>query len=310
MNHKKNAKTSNQISFSSISAFESVARNLNFSKAAIELHLTPTAVSNAIKLLENQLGVRLFNRTTRSVSLTEPGERLEKEVLPIVEHLKQLLAIIIESSSKPEGLLKLTMTAPAFLILIEPHLYEFKLKYPTIHLDIVLENELVDIVANSYDAGIRLGRAVNQEMHIKQIGGPQKFVTIASPDFIRENNIPKDLRPLQLCKFVCIQQRRGKDGGMLPWKFRQDNEVITVDVAGGVTLNDMKLVAQAAIESIGIGYVFKDLVINELSMGLLEQVIADNLCIEETFHVYYPSQRFVPGKLRAFIDFFKDRNDE
>lgn len=310
MNHKKNSKVFNQISFSSISAFESVARNLSFSKAALDLHLTPTAVSNTIRLLENQLGVRLFNRTTRSVSLTESGGRFENEVLPTVEKLKQLLGNIVGSSSNPEGLLKLTMTAPAFLILIEPHLYDFKLKYPTIHLDIILENELIDIVANSYDAGIRLGEAINQEMYTKKIGRIQKFVTIASPGFIMKNKISKDLNPLKLNDFVCVQQRRGRDGGFLPWKFRQDGEVITVDVAGGVTLNDMKLVAQAAVDSIGIGYVFKDLVIDELDSGLLEQVTAEELCIEDGFYIYYPSKIFVPGKLRAFIDFFQDRNDK
>jgi DNA-binding transcriptional LysR family regulator len=284
-------------------AFESVARHLNFARAAAEHAVTPTAMSKTVKTLEVQLGIRLFNRTTRSVALTEAGAKLLATLAPALSQIRQSIEAVGESSARPHGALRINTSYVAYAALIEPYVNGFLKRYPDIDLDVVIDNALNDIVSGGFDAGIRLGHAVQRDMIALPIGPLQKLVVVGSPKYLARRGRPKT--PRELLAHDCVRQRIGDRGRFLEWEFVSGTKPVRIDVQGRLIVNEMRCALTAALEGNGLAYVFRQFAAAELASGELLTVLDRHCPPGESFHLYYPNRAQMPGKLRAFIEFVR-----
>jgi DNA-binding transcriptional LysR family regulator len=287
-------------------AFEVVARHLNFARAAQELNVSPAAMSKTIKQLEAQLGTRLFNRTTRSVSFTESGQRLRDELVPALAQIRGSVEQARESASKPSGLLRLNTSYVAYAALIEPHLNVFMTRFPDIRLDVQIDNGLSDIVGEGFDAGIRLGGALQRDVIAVPFGPLQQLVCVGSPKYFKVRGEPKT--PKDLLEHECIRQRLGTDGRMFDWYFNVAGKRVQIEVQGRLQFNEMRPVMTAASEGAGLAYVFRQFAAPYIRQKRLSVVLERYSKPLEAFHLYYPSRAQMPGKLRAFVDFVRAAN--
>jgi DNA-binding transcriptional LysR family regulator len=288
----------------SLLAFELVARHLNFARAAAEMDVTPTAMSKTIKQLEAQLGARLFNRTTRSVALTQAGAELFTSVAPALAQVRSSVEQASASSGRPSGLLRINTSGVAYATLIEPHVRQFLERHPEITLDVQVDNALTDIVAQGFDAGIRLGEALHKDMIAVPLGPMQQMVVVGSPKYFAKRGIPKT--PKDLLEHECIRQKLTRGQG--DWEFTVGGKTVVIDVRGRLLLNDMQAVMLAARSRCGLAYVFRQFAAGEIEAGRLEVVLERYSRPEAGFHLYYPSRLQMPGKLRAFVDFVRAAN--
>lgn len=288
--------------------FEVAARHLNFARAAQEMDVTPTAMSKTIKQLEQQLGTRLFNRTTRSVALTESGAALLASLTPALAQIRQSIDQARSTSSRPSGMLRLNTSYVAYASLIEPHVRAFMDSYPDIQVDVQVDNGLSDIVAAGFDAGIRLGQAVQRDMVAVPLGPLQQLVVVGSPDYLARHGEPRV--PRDLLDHECIRQRLGSDGRMLEWAFTVGGKRVAVDVQGRLRFNEMQPVLASAREGFGLAYVFRQFASEDIRNGRLSVVLERYSKPADAFHIYYPSRVQLPGKLRVFIDFVRAANWE
>ncbi|MHC8361643.1 LysR family transcriptional regulator [Pseudomonas sp. LS2P72] len=286
--------------------FEAAARHLNFARAAVELGVTPTAVSRTIKSVEAQLNVRLFNRTTRSVSLTEAGDSLNVALAPALALIKDALSQALLATDQPSGTVRLNSSYVAYRIFIEPHLTAFMEKFPLINVEISLDNRLSDIVNAGFDIGIRMGKRVQNDMVSVQLGAVQKRIVVAATDYFRERSEPETIEAL--LKHNCIRQRYSVGGRLFEWKFEVRRQMVQVDVQGRFVFDEMRSVLDAAIQGQGIGFVFEDFAKQELASGMLRQILKRHSALDDAFHLYYPHRKHMPGKLRAFVDFMRSAN--
>ena len=286
--------------------FEAAARHLNFARAAAELGVTPTAVSRTIKTVEAQLNARLFNRTTRSVSLTEAGASLHSKLAPALALIKNSLAETLLATDQPSGTVRVNTSYVAYRMLIEPHLEAFLASYPLIHVEISLDNLLGDIVSAGFDMGIRMGKKVQNDMVAMQLGSVQKRILVAAPNYFQHRKEPRSLD--DLLKHDCIRQRYSVGGRWFEWKFDSGGQVIQIDVQGRLLFDEMRSVVDAAARGQGIGFVFEDFAKQELASGQLRQILKQHSAMDDAFHLYYPHRTHMPGKLRAFIDFVLNAN--
>lgn len=289
-------------------AFEVVARHLNFARAAQELDVSPAAMSKTIRQLETQLGTRLFNRTTRSVALTESGQRLHDSLTPALAQIRGSVEQVRESASCPSGLLRLNTSYVAYAALIEPHLNAFMKRYPDIQLDVQIDNGLSDIVGAGFDAGIRLGHAVQRDMIAIPFGPLQQLVCVGSPRYVKAHGEPRT--PKDLLDHECIRQRLGMEGRTLAWTFTVGGKAINIDVRGRLQFSEMRPVMAAAREGCGLAYVFRQFAAADLREKRLTVVLERYSKPVEAFHLYYPNRAQMPGKLRAFVDFIRAVNWE
>ena len=289
-------------------AFDSVARHMNFARAANEHAVTPTAMSKTVKALEAQLGIRLFNRTTRSVALTEAGAQLLATLAPALAQIRQSIEEVGESSARPHGALRINTSYVAYAALIEPHVNGFLKRYPEIGIDVVIDNALTDIVSGGFDAGIRLRHAVQRDMIALPIGPLQRLVVVGSPKYLARHGTPKT--PKDLLAHNCVRQRIGDRGRFLDWEFVAGAKPMRIDVQGRLTVNEMRCALTAARQSNGLAYVFKQFAEAELTSGKLVTVLDRHSPPGESFHLYYPNRAQMPGKLRAFIEFVRALNEE
>ncbi|MGN6480855.1 LysR substrate-binding domain-containing protein [Luteibacter sp.] len=286
--------------------FQSVAQHLNFARAADDLRVTPTAVSKAIKQLEAQMGIRLFNRNTRSTSLTEAGQRLYSNLRPALKQVSYSLESAASDTEHPSGLLRINTSFVAYATLIEPHLADFLASHPDIRFELSLDSTLVDIVESGFDAGIRLGHALQRDMIAAPLGPPQAMVAVASPDYTAANGRPS--HPRDLLAHRCIRQRFSSHTRFFEWTFHVDGKPVVIDVDGPMVVDEMRVATTAAVNGIGIAYVFRRFVDSHIATGALEVVLERYSQPRVSFHVYYPSTRQMPGKLRAFIDYIRAAN--
>ncbi|MEW7848757.1 LysR family transcriptional regulator [Massilia aurea] len=289
-------------------AFEAAARVLNFARAAAELGVTPTAMSRTIKVLEGQLNVRLFNRTTRSVGLTEAGAALNASIAPSLATIRSALAEVSHGADRPSGLLRINLSYVAYRIFIEPHQDAFFEAFPMINLEISLDNQLSDIVSAGFDAGIRLGRKVQNDMVAVQLGEPQRRIVLAAPDYFGERAAPTQIE--DLLAHNCIRQRYSFGGRLFDWKFQVDGQMVQIDVQGRLMFDDMHSVVDAAVRGAGIAFVYADFARHELAAGSLVRILGTHGATDDAFHIYYPHRSQMPGKLRAFVDFIREANGE
>ncbi|MCY0107218.1 LysR family transcriptional regulator [Pseudomonas monsensis] len=286
-----------------LSVFVCTAQQLNFSKAAIELGLTPSALSHSVKALENRLGVRLFNRTTRSVALTEAGERLYARLKPAFRDIDDALEDLNHFRDKPSGNLRITSGRQACELVLLPIASEFLLAYPDIRLEVVESDALLDIVASGFDAGVRFGDRLEADMVSLPIGPPLRSVVVGSPVFFQRHVAPQ--KPEDLHDLPCIRHRF-PSGSMYRWEFEHGGIAQDIEVNGPLTLGDVSLMVGPALQGLGLAYVFENMVSEHLTSGRLIEVLADWCPYYPGLHLYYPSRRHVPAPLKAFIDFVRD----
>ncbi|MCX2545877.1 MULTISPECIES: LysR family transcriptional regulator [Pseudomonas] len=289
-----------------LSIFLSIAQHLNFSRAAVDLGLTPSALSHSLRALENRLGVRLFNRTTRSVALTEAGERLYARLKPAFRDIEDALEDLNHFRDKPSGNLRITSGRQACELVLLPIASEFLQAYPDIRLEVVESDALLDIVAAGFDAGVRFGNRLEADMVSLPIGPNLRSVVVGSPAFFQRHPAPQ--KPEDLHALPCIRHRF-PSGSMYRWEFERGGIEQEIEVNGPLTLGDVSLMVGPALQGLGLAYVFEDMVSEHLAAGRLVQVLADWCPYYPGLHLYYPSRRHVPAPLKAFIDFARNVRD-
>jgi len=283
-----------------LSTFLCVANHLNFSRAAVELGLTPSALSHAVRTLENRLGVRLFNRTTRSVGLTEAGERLFARLKPAFRDIDDALEDLNHFREKPSGNLRITAGRQAAELVLLPMAGRFLEAYPDVKLEIVTDDALVDVVAQGFDAGVRFGIRLEADMVSLPIGSTLRSVVVGSAEFFRKHPVPQ--KPEDLHGLPCIRHRF-PSGTLYRWEFERGGITQEIEVDGPLTLGDVSLMVGPALQGVGLAYVFEDMVKTQIADGSLVQVLGDWCPYYPGLHLYYPSRRHVPAALKAFIEF-------
>ncbi|MCJ8142223.1 LysR family transcriptional regulator [Ancylobacter sp. A5.8] len=283
--------------------FLAVAEHQSFSSAAVRLGVSPSAVSQSIRNLEARLGVALFNRTTRSVSLTEVGTLYFDRVAPSLRELLDAAQEIGEADSAPAGLLRLNVPRAAFMIALEPVLRDFLEAYPGIDLEITIDNRLVDIVGAGFDAGIRFGDLVEKDMVAVKIGPPIAAHVVAAPDYIARYGVPQ--HPSDLLGHSCIGFRHLTTGQVERWAFVRGDESLELAVRGRLIVNDTVALTQAALDGIGIAYMISGYIERFVEDGRLVRLLEEWSPPLSGFTLYYPDRRRVPLKLRALIDFLR-----
>lgn len=284
--------------------FECVARHSSFARAAEEMNVSPTAASKAVRLLESQLGVRLFNRTTRSVALSEHGERLLASLAPALRQIRRAVETVVDEAGRPAGSLRLNTSYVAYRTLVEPRLPAFLRRFPELGVEVSIDNALSDIVRSRFDAGIRFGHSLHHDMVAVPIGAPQRRIVVGSPDYFRTHPVPRT--PPELLKHDCIRQRLSGDARRFEWTFRSARRTVVIDVGGRLQFDEMRSVLDAAMLGCGLAYVFEAFAADAIESGALLPVLTEHSPPPERFYLYYPAQRLMPGKLRAFVDFMRE----
>ena len=285
-----------------LASFECVARHLSFVRAADELDVTTTAISKTIKRLEAQLDARLFNRTTRSVALTEVGTKLLGTLAPALAQIRDSVQQAGDFSQRPHGLLRINTGYVPYAALIEPRLAAFGERYPEITLDISIDNNLVDIVSGGFDAGIRLGHALQRDVIAVPLGPMQQLTVVGSPRYFKRRGTPRT--PHELLEHDCIRHRLNR-ARFFEWEFRIGGKDVTIDVCGRLVLDEMRAVLGAACQGSGLGLVFRQFAAAEIASGAVVPILEQFLPPDPPFHLYYANRTHTPGKLRAFIEFMK-----
>lgn len=285
-----------------LSAFAAILRHRSFRKAADELGLSPSTLSHMMRVLEENFGVRLLNRTTRSVAPTEIGDRLLARLMPLLRDLDGALAEVSLFRDRPSGTLRINSSEIAASLLLAAVVPTFLARYPDVGLDLVTDGKLIDIVADGFDAGIRLSEAVPQDMIAVHFGGDSRFLTVASPDYLAQRLAPK--APDDLKAHACIRFRF-PSGKLFRWEFERFGQQMVVDVAGALTLDHVGLMAEAAVGGMGIAYVADRVAQPFIAAGKLVVVLEDWCPWMPGLCLYYPGHRHVPPGLRAFIDVLK-----
>ncbi|GAB3628356.1 LysR family transcriptional regulator [Pandoraea terrae] len=291
-------------SLTALLAFEAVARHRNFSQAAVELQITPTAISRTIKNLEAQLNVRLFNRTTRSVALTESGAQLLESLGPALERISESVQHIGETVDMPKGVLRINTSYVAYACFVQPFQKAFVERYPDITFDVTIDDRLVDIVGTGFDAGIRLGHAVQQDMVAVPLGPDQKTVVVASSAYLDLHGTPYS--PDDLFGHRCIRQRFGGSGRFFEWRFGSRRAPFEMHVEGNLVFNEMRSVMDAAANGLGLAYVYRQFAEPALDDGRIVPLLERHCVPGAPFYLYYPHRSRMPGKLRAFVSFMRE----
>jgi len=288
-----------------LAAFAAIAEHRGFRRAADAIGISRSALSHALSGLEKNLGVRLLNRTTRSVSVTEAGAHLLASIRPVLRDLDTALDTLAEARGAPAGTLRINANKGAARLLLRKIVPRFLSSYPHIELDLVSEGRLVDIVEMGFDAGVRLAEAVPQDMIAVRFGGDVRFVAVASPAYLGRGAAPAT--PDELRQHSCIRQRL-PSGKRYSWEFSKHGEEMIVDVPGPLTLDDNDLMVEAAADGLGIAYVPEAFAQKDLESGRLVLVLADWCPPIPGLALYYPANRHMPSTLRAFIDLLKMPN--
>jgi len=285
-----------------MNAFVAIAERSSFAKAAIHLGMSRSALSETIRGLEEKLGVRLLNRTTRSVALTEVGERLLSELRPALDSFEAAVESVNVFRDKPAGHLRLTVPRPAAKMLIEPILSQFLTAYPAISLEIITDSGLTDIVRDRFDAGIRPGHRVERDMIAVRVGEDGRLTIVASPDYLRRHPQPKVPEDLQAHN--CIRMRFAS-GAMQPWAFEKRGNSMEVLVKGSLIVSDGDLSVRAALDGLGVARLPLSMVDPHIGQKRLVPLLEDWAPRPVGFYLYYSSRRRVPAALKAFIGFIK-----
>jgi len=288
-----------------VEAFLSVAQHRSFRRAAAELGVTPSAISQAVRALEARVGAVLFLRTTRSVNLTEAGERFFARARPAFEELVAASGAARDLGQRPAGLLRLTVPRSVVPILLEPLVASFCQAFPEIEVELAASEELVDLAAGGFDAGIRMGQFISPDMVAVRLTKPLPFLIVGSPSYLERRGRPR--RPDDLREHACLRLRRS-NGALAPWSLNDGGRSIEIAAAGPFIANDFPTMLGAAVEGVGLAQVPGPLATDAVRTGKLVAVLEKFAPMTPGVFLYYPSHRQIMPKLRAFIDHVKGRS--
>jgi DNA-binding transcriptional LysR family regulator len=288
--------------FAEMSAFAAIAEQRSFAKAAAQLGLGKSTLSQNLRSLEERLGVRLLNRTTRSVSLTEAGARLLARVGPSLVELNAAVDEVANHRQSPTGLLRLVVQPPVATLLIEPILARFLWEYPGVQMDVAVVKMPADIVAEGFDAGIHIGEQIDRDMIAMRVMGEGRFLVVASPDYVAGH--PKPKTPRDLHHHDCIRNRL-PNGAVFGWDFEKNGKVLHISVEGRLIVNDIELSIRAVRDGLGLAYLLYDYVAADLKAGRLVPLLEDWSPRVSGFFLYHSSRRQITGPLQALITFLK-----
>jgi len=285
-----------------LAAFAEVAAQGSFARAALQLGLSRSALSESIRALEERLGVRLLNRTTRSVAASEAGERLLQRLRPLLADFAVTLDSVNEFRDTPAGLLRLTVPPPAVKLLLEPLIARFLAEYPAIRLEVSVDSALVDVVRQRFDAGIRAGEQVDRDMVALRLRQRPRVVLAAAPSYLERHGRPAT--PHDLRAHNCIRVRFG-GGPLQRWLFERGGKTLEVAVEGRLILNDLELLLAAVRDGVGIAYMLGEQVQGDLENGRLVALLEDWIPQAPDLYLYYPTRRQLPAPLQAFVAFLR-----
>ncbi|MGA8899640.1 LysR family transcriptional regulator [Bradyrhizobium sp.] len=296
--------TMRQRALDGVEAFLSVAKHRNFRRAAAELGVTPSAIGQAVRTLEARVGAALFTRTTRSVGLTEAGERFLARAKPAFEELVAASETARELGQRPVGLLRLSVPPSVVPILLEPVIASFCESHPEVEVEIVASGDTVDLAADGFDAGVRMGQFIANDMIAVRLSRPFRFIVVGSPAYICRRGRP--LRPDDLRQHACLRLRRS-NGALALWSLNDNGSPLEIAVAGPLIANDFSTMLGAALEGVGLAQMPEPITVASVKSGKLVQVLQKFAPTVPGVFLYYPSQRHMLPKLRAFIDHIKNR---
>ncbi|MCW8125839.1 LysR family transcriptional regulator [Microbulbifer halophilus] len=288
-----------------LKAFACIARHTSFTRAAAELEVSPSALSQSISQLEARLETRLLHRTTRRVGLTEAGREFLQRIAPALAEIDEAVEQLHRHGGSPSGTLRLTLPRIAGPQLLEPLLGDFARAHPRINLELLVEDTLTDLVSRGFDAGIRLGEALEQDMVAVPVSGPLRWLLVANPKYLARRGAPG--HPRELLQHDCVRYRYTGSGVVERWEFERRGHRFDIAVDGPVTTNDNDLMLRAVLDGLGIGLLLEQTVCEHLESGRLQSLLECWCPPSPGFYLYYPSRRHLPAKLRVFIDFLRQR---
>lgn len=295
----------NGINPGDLMVFLAIARHRSFRKASEELGLQPSALSHSLKMLEERLAVRLFNRTTRSVSLTEAGKRLHQRVEPAFREIDSALDELNHFRTEVKGNLRFNVGQTAAQLVLLPLVTKFLQLHPAVNVELALQNAMVDIVEEGFDAGVRFGDAVSVDMIAFPIGPEVRATVVGTPAFFSRWSVP--CMPEDLLKIPCIRWKFDT-GADSRWAFEKQGEKKSLRVEGPLAIGSQQLMVQAALDNLGAAYVFEGTVREPVEDGKLLSVLEDWCPVFPRYHFYFPGRRQIPAALQAFIDFIRAEN--
>src|SRR5579883_143431 len=288
-----------------ITAFLAVARERSFTRAAAQLGVSQSALSHTIRALEERLGLRLLSRTTRSVAPTEAGERLLRSVGPRFDEIDAELSALTALRDKPAGTIRITTGEHAAQAILWPALAKLLPRYPDIKVELIVDYGFTDIVAERYDAGVRIGEQVAKDMIAVRIGPDFRMVVVGAPAYLEKRGRPKT--PPDLTAHNCINIRLPTRGGTYVWEFEKRGRPLKVRVDGQLVFNSIRLRMEAVLSGLGLAYLPEDQVARELASGKLIQVLDDWCAPFPGYHLYYPSRRQVAPAFALLVDALRYR---
>lgn len=286
-----------------LEAVLAIVRCGSFRAAALDLGLSTTAISNAVGKLERELAVRLFNRTTRSVSLTHAGRIFVAQIKPALEDIQKAMNTARSQQEVPSGTLRINAFATAAREIMAPLVLAYLRRYPQVHIDLVTEGRLVDVVAAGFDLGVRSADLVPSDAIAIPLGQVRRMAVAASPAFFENRTIPQV--PQELMSYPCLRIRL-PNGALFQWRFEKDGEELQIDVAGPITLDEASLSRITATNGIGIGYFMEADVLDDLAAGRLVRILEDWTPPLEPLCLYYSNRRNSSAALQAFIALARD----
>ncbi|EGD57848.1 LysR family transcriptional regulator [Novosphingobium nitrogenifigens DSM 19370] len=290
----------NRADLADLSAFLVVAEERSFTRAAARLGLSQSALSHAMRRLEEHLGIRLLTRTTRSVSPTEAGEKLLATLAPAVDSIAEGITQIGRLRDKPSGTIRVTVSDHAARSLLWPALERLLPDYPDIHVEISIDNGFIDIVEGRFDAGIRLGEAVARDMIAVRIGPPMRMACVGAPAYFERHPVPQT--PQDLAHHTCINLRMASSGALYAWEFEKDGRIMNVRVEGQLTFSGSSMAVQAAEAGFGLAMTIEDVVRESITQGRLVRVLDDWCPPFPGYHLYYPSRRQSSPAFALLVD--------
>jgi DNA-binding transcriptional LysR family regulator len=285
------------------SYFLSIARHLNFRRAGLELGISASALSHSIKGLEERLGVRLLNRTNRSVTLTMAGESLRDALSEPFEAIGRAVDQLNVFRDNPAGRIRLNVLQDAVPLLLGPVMPTFVERYPEVEIDLTVTNKMIDLVKQGYDAGIRYGGTVPQDMVAQRLSPDIQWVVAASPNYLKRFEAPR--HPRDLAGHRCLRLRIGNDE-IYNWEFDRGNEHVEIDVPGSITIDESTAAMSFVCGGVGLLFVARPVVASRLASGELELVLEDWATMGPGFYIYYPSRRQVPNGLRLLTELIRE----
>lgn len=289
--------------FAELMAFLAVAEARSFRRAAERLAISPSALSHSIRSLEKRLGAQLLNRTTRSVAPTEAGQTLFERLRPTVAEMHDAVRDIGAFQSEPSGVVRVNAPRIAARLVLAPRLAGFRAAYPGVRLDLVIDDSVTDVVAKGFDAGIRSGTLVHQDMVAVRLTPDLRMAAVGSPAYFSARPVPKV--PVDLQDHACLTYRWQETGALYRWRFDGADGAVEVNVENAVTVNDTDFLLDAALRGLGIAFLPESFVEEPLAQGRLVRVLEEWCKPFSGFHLYYPRKSHMPAALRAFIDFMK-----